>query len=61
MVVGMTARKGFPAVGVLFLVLALVMFLKGDDWVVWLILGIVFGGLGIFSRGKQADGVHDGN
>lgn len=61
MVVGMTARKGFPAVGVLFLVLALVMFLKGDDWVVWLILGIVFGGLGIFSRGKQTDGTIDGN
>ncbi|WP_248284945.1 hypothetical protein [Alteriqipengyuania abyssalis] len=57
----MTARKGFPAVGVLFLVLALVMFLKGDDWVVWLILGIVFGGLGIFSRGKKTDGAIDGN
>ena len=50
MVVGMTARRGFPAVGVLFLVLALVEFLRGDDWVMWLILGVVFGGLGIFSR-----------
>ena len=61
MVVGMTARRGFPAVGVVFLVLALVEFLRGDDWVMWLILGVVFGGLGIFSRSNGAGEAIDGN
>ena len=55
------AKKGVPAVGLIFLVLGLVKFLQGDDWVVWMILGIVFGGLGIFSRGKKTDGTIDGN
>ena len=51
------AKKGFPVIGFVFLVLALVKFVQGDDWVVWFILGIVFGGLGIFGRGKQSEGV----
>jgi len=50
------AKKGFPVIGFVFLVLALVKFVQGDDWVVWFILGIVFGGLGIFGRGKQSEG-----
>ena len=58
---GGAAKTGFPVVGVIFLVLALVKFLQGDDWVVWAILGFLFGGFGIFSRGKQTDGVRDGN
>ena len=54
-------KKGFPVVGVIFLVLAVVEFLQGDDWVVWAILGFLFGGFGVFSRGKQTGGVPDGN
>ena len=50
------AKKGAPVLGLVFLVLALVKFLQGDDWVVWMILGIVFGGLGVFSRGKNDEG-----
>lgn len=49
------AKKGAPALGLVFLVLALVKFLQGDDWVVWMILGIVFGGLGIFSRRRDGE------
>ncbi|GAB5347472.1 hypothetical protein [Alteriqipengyuania sp. 357] len=58
---GGAAKKGFPVIGFVFLVLALVNALRGDDWVVWIALGIVFGGLGIFSRGKQTDEVRNGN
>ena len=54
-------KKGLPVVGIMFLVLALVNFLQGDNWVVWAILGFLFGGFGIFSRGKQSEGVRDGN
>ena len=49
------AKKGVPAIGIIFLVLALVKFLQGDNWVVWLILGVVFGGLGIFGLGKSSE------
>tara|TARA_R100001129_G_scaffold103864_1_gene70955 strand:+ start:80 stop:265 length:186 start_codon:yes stop_codon:yes gene_type:complete len=61
MVMEGAAKKGAPVLGLVFLVLALVKFLQGDDWVVWMILGIVFGGLGVFSRGKKTDGATDGN
>ena len=54
------AKKGFPVVGAMFLVLALVKALQGDDWVVWLALSVVFGGLGIFTRGKKSEGTSDG-
>ena len=51
-----TARKtAFPVIGVAFLVLALVQFGKGDDWVVWAILGVLFGGLGVFRARKGTD------
>ncbi|MAL00218.1 MAG: hypothetical protein CL807_08765 [Citromicrobium sp.] len=56
MVMEGAAKKGFPVIGFVFLVLGLVKFVQGDDWVVWFILGIVFGGLGIFGRGKQSEG-----
>jgi hypothetical protein len=45
--------KGFPLIGVIFLVLGIFKFLQGDDWVVWVILGVLFGGLGVFSRRKD--------
>ncbi len=43
-------KKGFPLIGVIFLALGVFKFLQGDDWVVWVIIGIVFGGLGAISR-----------
>jgi hypothetical protein len=46
-------KKGFPLIGVIFLALGLFKLLQGDDWVVWIILGILFGGLGVFSRRKD--------
>lgn len=39
-------QKGFPLIGVIFLALGVFKFLQGDNWVVWIILGILFGGLG---------------
>lgn len=53
---GGVVKKGFPVVGVIFLVLAVVEFLQGDNWVVWAILGFLFGGFGIFGSGKRKDG-----
>lgn len=48
-------RKGFPLIGVIFLMLAAVKLLNGDPWVVWVILGFLFGGFGVFSK-KQDRG-----
>ncbi|MEL7783295.1 hypothetical protein AAG607_09715 [Citromicrobium bathyomarinum] len=57
MVMSAAVNKGFPVVGVIFLVLAVVKFLQGDDWVVWAILGFLFGGFGVF--GSQSRKVGD--
>ena len=46
-------KKGFPLVGVIFLALGVFKLVQGDDWVVWIILGILFGGLGAISRRKD--------
>lgn len=46
-------KNGFPLVGVIFLALGVFKFLKGDDRVVWIIIGVLFGGLGVFSRRKD--------
>lgn len=48
-------QKGFPLIGAIFLALGVFKLVQGDSWVVWIILGIVFGGLGVISRreGKQ--------
>ena len=50
-------KKGVPVVGAAFLMLGLVKMVQGDDWVVWFVLGIVFGGLGIFGlrTGRKDD------
>ncbi|MDF7773883.1 hypothetical protein P1X14_01380 [Sphingomonas sp. AOB5] len=51
-------KLGVPVVGVIFLALACLKFFQGDAWVVWAILGFLFGGFGIFnlnrSEGNQA-------
>ncbi len=46
-------KAGFPVVGVIFLALAGYNFLRGEDWVVWLILGVLFGGLAAFRAKKR--------
>jgi LPXTG-motif cell wall-anchored protein len=51
---GEVTKKGFPLIGAIFLALAAWKFLRGDNWVVWLILGLLLGGLGIFARKKGA-------
>ena len=43
------AKLGGSIVGVIFLALGLFKFLQGEAWVVWIILGVLFGGLGAFS------------
>ncbi len=42
-------KAGVPIIGVIFLALAVFKFINGDAWVVWAILGFLFGGFGIFS------------
>ena len=46
-------RKGVPIIGIIFLALAVFKFVNGDGWVVWAILGFLFGGFGIFSRDRS--------
>ena len=49
-------KKGAPILGVFFLVFGLAKMVQGDDWVVWFVLGIVFGGLGVFGRFGKREG-----
>ena len=49
---GQFLQKGFPLIGAIFLALGVYKFVEGDGWVVWIILGILFGGLGLFGRRK---------
>lgn len=46
-------QKGFPLIGVVFLALGVFKLFQGNNWVVWIILGILFGGLGAVSRRKD--------
>ncbi len=45
-------KTGFPLLGAIFLALGVFRLVQGDSWVVWIILGVLFGGLGLFSRRK---------
>ncbi len=42
-------KNGVPVIGIVFLSLAVFKFIRGDPWVVWAILGFLFGGLGVFN------------
>ncbi len=46
-------KKGFPLIGVIFLALGVFKLVQGDDWVVWIIIGVLFGGLGAISWRKD--------
>jgi len=45
-----TPKNGVRAIGVMFLLLGLFKMLTGGDWVVWIILGVLFGGLSALPR-----------
>ena len=47
------AKTGVPILGVIFLALGLFKMVQGESWVVWFVLGIVFGGLGIFNLNRS--------
>lgn len=47
-------KKGFPLIGVIFLALGLLKLIRGGDWVVWIIIGILFGGLSAVSWRKDS-------
>lgn len=49
---GQLLRNGFPLIGAILLALGVFKFVQGNSWVVWIILGVLFGGLGVFSRRK---------
>ncbi|MFM9828512.1 MAG: hypothetical protein ACKVOB_07165 [Sphingomonas sp.] len=50
-----SAKAGIPIVGVIFLALAVFKLVKGDAWIVWAILGFLFGGLGLFANRSAGD------
>jgi membrane-bound ClpP family serine protease len=45
MVMPEPVKKSLPVIGIIFLLLAVLKFLQGGNWVVWLILAILFGAL----------------
>lgn len=47
-------KKGFPLIGVIFLALGIVKLMQGDSWVIWIILGVLFGGLSVVSWLKDS-------
>lgn len=53
-------KKSLPLIGIIFLLLAIFKFLQGDNWIVWLILAIVFGALRAFpsSEHRASDPEH---
>ena len=50
---GWKTKIGGSFIGLMFLALGVLKLVQGKDWVVWIILGVLFGGLG-FLGGKQS-------
>lgn len=49
-------KTGFPLLGFIFLAIGALKLVQGKDWIVWIILGVLLGGLGAFSHfGKGND------
>jgi hypothetical protein len=46
-------NKGFPIVGIIFLLLGVFKFINGGHWIVWMILGVLLGGLSIFNKKQK--------
>ena len=55
MVMSATPKNGIALIGVIFLLLGLFKLLTGGSWVVWIILGVLLGGLSAIGRKKGAD------
>jgi hypothetical protein len=55
MVMALTPKNGLSLVGGIFLLLGLLKLLNGGPWVVWIILGLLFGGMGLFRRKREAN------
>ncbi len=49
-------RTAVQVVGAIFLLLGIVQFLRGENWIVWMILGVLFGGLSLLRGAKTPDG-----
>ena len=47
-------QLGGGVIGLMFLALGIFKFVQGNDWVVWIILGVLFGGIG--AAGKLIKG-----
>ncbi len=47
-------KSGIPVIGIIFLALAVFKFVNGDSWVVWAILGFLFGGFGVFNLNRSS-------
>ena len=50
-----TPKNGAALIGGLFLLVGLIKLLNGGGWIVWIILGALFGGLGLFVRKRSAN------
>jgi len=50
MVMDKKAQAGGGIVGLIFLAVAAFNFFRGENWIVWFILGALFGGLGALGR-----------
>ena len=48
----MPLKAGVPIVGIIFLLLAVFKMVDGGPWVVWAILGFLFGGFGIVNANR---------
>lgn len=57
---GNKAQISGGIVGLIFLALGVFEFIKGDRWVVWIILGFLFGGFGAASRLFRSKGGNNG-
>jgi hypothetical protein len=57
MVMGNKANTGVGIVGLIFLAVGTMKFFQGEGWVVWVLLGVVLGGVGAARRvlGGKAD------
>ncbi|HEY0623679.1 hypothetical protein [Sphingomonas sp.] len=45
-------KKSLPLIAIIFLMLAVLKFLQGGNWIVWLILAVLFGALRLLPSSK---------
>jgi hypothetical protein len=55
-VTGRKAKIGGSIIGLMFIAVGVIKLLQGGPWIVWFILGFLFGGLSAFSgKSKGSD------